>query len=142
MTTDRRKVLVVDDQRDIVDTISICLQQEGYEVLTAFNGHEALGVARIEQPDLIVLDVMLPKENGYQVARYIREDEKAGRLPKRTRILMLTARVVSDKDREEFLQTWSGADAFMYKPFDLDELVSRAGELLGVPSPGAARQAG
>ena len=135
MTTTRGKVLIVDDQRDIVDTVSFVLEQEGYQVLTAFNGHEALGVARIEHPDAMVLDVMLPKENGYQVARYIREDEKAGKLPKRIKILMLTARAVPEKEREEFLQTWSGADAFMYKPFDLDELVQCVEDMLRQPAP-------
>jgi two-component system alkaline phosphatase synthesis response regulator PhoP len=130
MVKQKGKVLVVDDQRDIVDTISFCLEQDGYEVLTAFNGHEALGIARIEQPDLIVLDVMMPKENGYQVSRYIREDEKAGKIPKHTKILMMTARVVAEKEREEFLQTWSGADAFMYKPFDVEQLVDRIVEML------------
>ena len=134
MTARKTKVLVVDDQRDIVDTVSFLLQQEGYEVLTAFNGLEALGVARMEQPDVIVLDVMMPKENGYQVARHIREDEKAGKIAKRARILMLTARVVADREREDFLQTWSGADGFMYKPFDLDELLKRISAMLQ-PSP-------
>lgn len=130
MTKQRPKVLVADDQRDVVDTISFSLKQEGYRVLTAFNGHEALELARVEQPDLIVLDVMMPKENGYQVSRSIREDEKTGKIDKRIGILMLTSRVVSEKDREEFLQAWSGADAFMYKPFDLDHLVSCVGEML------------
>ena len=134
MATARAKILVVDDQKDIVDTVSFSLQQEGYEVLTAFDGQEALRIARTEQPDLIVLDVMLPKENGYQVARYLREDEKEGKLPKRTKILMLTARTVPEKQREEFLQTWSGAEVFMYKPFDLDELVRQVGEMLSQPA--------
>jgi len=134
MATARAKILVVDDQKDIVDTVSFSLQQEGYEVLTAFDGQEALKIARTEQPDLIVLDVMLPKENGYQVARYLREDEKEGKLPKRTKILMLTARTVPEKQREEFLQTWSGAEVFMYKPFDLDELVRQVGEMLSQPA--------
>ncbi len=124
------RVLVVDDQRDIVETIGFCLEQEGCEVLTAYDGEEALAVARQAHPDVIVLDVMLPKENGYQVSRYLREDEKAGKLPKRARILMLTARTVPEKEREEFLQTWSGADAFMYKPFDMDELVRRVRTML------------
>ena len=134
MATAKAKILVVDDQRDIVDTISFSLQQEGYEVLTAFDGLEALAVARAEQPDLIVLDVMLPKENGYQVARYLREDEREGKIAKRTKILMLTARTVPEKQREEFLQTWSGAEVFMYKPFDLDELVRQIGEMLSQPA--------
>lgn len=133
MGTAKKKILVVDDQKDIVDTVSFCLEQEGYEVLTAYNGPEAIGMARLEQPDLIVLDVMLPKENGYQVSRYIREDERAGRITKRTHILMLTARVTPGKERKEFLKTWSGADCFMYKPFNLEELVSRIGEMLNSP---------
>lgn len=134
MATEKAKILVVDDQRDIVDTIRFSLEQKGYEVLSAFDGHQALELARAEQPDLIVLDVMLPKENGYQVARYLREDEKEGRLAKRAKILMLTARTVAEKQREEFLQTWSGAEVFMYKPFDLDELVRQVGEMLGQPA--------
>jgi DNA-binding response OmpR family regulator len=125
-----KKILVVDDKEDIVETVSFCLAQEGLDVVTAFDGHQALEVARREQPDLVVLDVMLPKENGYQVARYLREDWQQGRLLKMPAILMLTARTVFDSQREEFLQTWSGADLFMYKPFDLDELLVRVKSLL------------
>ena len=127
---ENKRILVVDDKEDIVETVSFCLAQEGFEVLTAFDGHQALEIARREQPDLIVLDVMLPKENGYQVARFLREDWQQGRLPKMPAILMLTARTVFDSEREEFLQTWSGADLFMYKPFDLDELTARVKSLL------------
>jgi DNA-binding response OmpR family regulator len=125
-----KKILVVDDKRDIVETVSLCLVQEGYEVSNAFDGEEALEVARREQPDLIVLDVMLPKENGYQVARYLREDYKEGKIAKLPKILLLTARTVSDKQREDFLQTWSGAEVCMYKPFDLEELVERVNDML------------
>lgn len=129
------RILVVDDKEDIVETVSFCLTQEGFEVVTAFDGQQALEVARREHPDLVVLDVMLPKENGYQVARFLREDWQEGRLPKMPAILMLTARTVFDAQREEFLQTWSGADVFMYKPFDLDELAARVKSLLpGVES--------
>lgn len=125
-----KKILVVDDKHDIVETVSFCLTQEGFEVSSAYDGEQALEVARREQPDLIVLDVMLPKENGYQVARYLREDYQEGRISTRPKILLLTARTVSEKQREDFLQTWSGAEVFMYKPFDLEELVSRVKELL------------
>jgi len=128
--SEKKRILVVDDKEDIVETVSFCLTQEGFEVVTAFDGQQALEVARREQPDLIVLDVMLPKENGYQVARFLREDWQEGRLPKMPAILMLTARTVFDAQREEFLQTWSGADVFMYKPFDLDELTVRVKSLL------------
>ena len=130
MSQKNNRILVVDDKEDIVETVSFCLTQEGFEVVTAFDGKQALEVARREQPDLIVLDVMLPKENGYQVARFLREDWQEGRLPKMPAILMLTARTVFDAQREEFLQTWSGADVFMYKPFDLDELMVRVKSLL------------
>lgn len=130
MSEKNNRILVVDDKEDIVETVSFCLTQEGFEVLAAFDGQQALEVARREQPDLIVLDVMLPKENGYQVARFLREDWQEGRLPKMPAILMLTARTVFDAQREEFLQTWSGADVFMYKPFDLDELMVRVKSLL------------
>ena len=132
MTSNKGKILVADDQSDIVDTISFRLEDEGYEVFTAFDGAQALDVTRREQPDIVVLDVMMPKENGYQVSRFIREDEKEGKLPKRTQILLLTARTILEKEREEFLQTWSGADAFMYKPFDMEDLVDRIGEMRGV----------
>lgn len=130
MSEKNNRILVVDDKEDIVETVSYCLTQEGFEVVTAFDGQQALEVARREQPDLIILDVMLPKENGYQVARFLREDWQQGRLPKMPAILMLTARTVFDAQREEFLQTWSGADVFMYKPFDLDELMARVKSLL------------
>ena len=126
----KKKVLVVDDQKDIVETIAFCLEQEGYEVVTAFDGEQALERARAEDPDLIILDVMLPKENGYQVARYLREDAQAGRVPRRPPIIVLTARTVEEKEREEFLQTWTGADEFMYKPFDLEVLLQRVTEIL------------
>jgi len=124
------RILIVDDKTDIVETVSFCFAQEGFEILKAFDGQEALDVARREQPDLIVLDVMLPRENGYQVARFLRDDWKEGKLKKRPKILLLTARTVFEAEREEFLQTWSGADGIMYKPFDLEELVCRVKGML------------
>lgn len=128
------KILVVDDKADIVETVSFCFTQEGFDVSTAFDGEEALAVARRELPDLIILDVMLPKENGYQVARFLREDWKEGRIEKRPKVLLLTARTISDAQREDFVQTWSGADEVMYKPFDLDDLVARVKHLLQLES--------
>ncbi len=130
MANTQETILVVDDKTDIVETVSFCFTQEGFKVLTTFDGEQALAVARQEKPDLIILDVMLPKENGYQVARFLREDWKEGKLEKQPKILLLTARTVSEAQREDFLQTWSGAQAFMYKPFDLEELVARVKEML------------
>jgi len=132
----RAKVLVADDIEAVAEAVSLCLQEQGYEVLTAFDGEEALALARAEEPDLMVLDVMMPKGDGYQVARHVREDERAGLLSKRTRILMLTS-PPAEKEWEELLQTWSGADEVIYKPFDLQELVGRVCVLLGRGGPTA-----
>lgn len=124
MSEKKAKILVVDDQPDIVETVSFCLEQEGYEVLTGSDGEQALSLARSEHPDLMILDVMMPKENGYQVSRFIREDEKEQNLEKRMVVMLLTARTVNEPEREEFILTWSGADRMLYKPFELEELVS------------------
>lgn len=132
----RAKVLVADDIEAVAETVSLCLQEQGYEVFTAFDGEEALALARAEEPDLLVLDVMMPKGDGYQVARHVREDERAGLISKRTRILMLTS-PPAEKEWEEVLQTWSGADEVIYKPFDLQELVGRVCVLLGRRGPTA-----
>lgn len=125
------RILVVDDQEDIVETISFCLEQEGYEVLQAHDGIQALSLAREVEPDLIVLDVMLPGENGYQIARQLREDWQTGKISKRPLVLLLTARKV-EKRREDFLQTWSGAESVLYKPFDLEQLMEWIDQLLAL----------
>ena len=71
----KTRVLVVDDEPDVIETIQFGLEMEGYNVTTAANGLEALGAIRVHVPDLVVLDVMLPGENGYRVAHLVREDE-------------------------------------------------------------------
>ncbi len=128
---DRPTILLADDEPDILDSIRFSLEQEGYEVTTAADGQEALDKAREIRPDLIVLDVMMPKENGYRVSHMIREDEEAGRLPGRAAIILLTARnLEGDPDREEMFMEFSRADLMMYKPFDIDDLRNRIQELL------------
>lgn len=132
----KARILLVDDEPDIVETVQYALERDDYEVITAANGAEALGTARIEQPDLVVLDVMLPKENGYRVARLIRDDEKAGIYPKRVHILLLTARDLSyDPERERMFMEFSEADVMMYKPFDLDDLLQQIDTLLDTGKP-------
>jgi len=108
-------VLVADDDRKITDMLRRTLAYEGYEVLTAADGAEALGVARDHHPDLIVLDWMMPGIDGIEVARRIRA---ADRIP----ILMLTARDAVE-DRIAGLDT--GADDYLVKPFDFGELLAR-----------------
>ncbi len=127
-----KTILVVDDEADILETTKVLLERSGYEVVTATNGFEALGAARICKPDLIILDVMLPGENGYRVSHTLREDEALGVYERPNRIILVTARDLStDPEREQLFQDFAKPDRVIYKPFDLDDLVSQVGELLG-----------
>lgn len=132
MTTDVDKtILIADDEPDIVDTLRFGFEEAGFKVLEAGNGLEALGVVRAHEPDLVVLDVMMPGENGYRVAKMIREDEDAGRFSKPIRIVLLTARDLrGDPEREQMFTEFSRPDMTMYKPFDLDELIANVRQLL------------
>ena len=121
-TTDRTRILLADDEPDIVEPLQFCLEQEGYDVRTAGNGHEALGLARAWRPHVVLLDVMMPGENGYRVSRFIKEDVAAGCLDP-TVVILVTARRLDSSEREEGLAAFSGADKVVYKPFDLDELL-------------------
>jgi len=113
-----KKILVVDDEVDLVKTISFSLEREGYTVLVSLNGEDALNQARRESPDLILLDIMLPKLDGYKVCRLLKFDERYKHIP----ILMLTAKV-QEKDKALGMET--GADEYITKPFDTDELMEK-----------------
>ena len=126
------KVLVADDDFDICELLRFLLEIEGYEVVTAGNGFEALGAAIAEQPDLVVLDVVMPGENGYLVSRGIRQNTLCGEewMP-RIPILLLTARDLrDDPERERAFLDFSGADEVAYKPFDGSQVISRINEML------------
>lgn len=120
----KKTILVVDDDQDLLETIRFSLEKVGYEVVIACNGLEALGAARAEEPDVIILDVMLPKKNGYEVSRLLKEDETNGRLVKPTKIIMLTAVKPLSSKSAEFYSTWAQADEYVYKPFEMKELIS------------------
>lgn len=127
--SDQRTILIVDDEADIVETLDFALRRRGFRVRVAYDGNEALEVARREPPDLMLLDVMLPGCNGYEVSRQLKDwmdDEAAVDFP----ILLVTARRLSSVDREDFVATWSRADAVLYKPFGLVRLMERITELL------------
>jgi CheY-like chemotaxis protein len=125
------KIVVADDEPDVVESLRFRLTQEGYEVVTATDGLEALGAIRSSQPDLVLLDVMMPRENGYRVSRMLREDEARGVYPRGLQIVLLTARnLTSQPDRERIFLEFSRADLMLYKPFDLEQLVDRVGGLL------------
>ena len=123
------RILVVDDEPDILETLEYSLAKKGYDVATALDGLEGLDKAKRLTPDLMILDVMLPGCNGYEVSRMLKEwmenDPEAKSFP----IMLLTARKVDSHDREKFIATWSRADACLYKPFELEEVVNPITEL-------------
>ena len=110
-----KKVLVVDDERPIVEILKINLQKEGYSVFEAYDGEEAVNKALTVQPDLILLDVMLPKLDGFSVCKKIREKSSVP-------ILMLTAR---EEELDKVLGLELGADDYITKPFSIRELMAR-----------------
>lgn len=123
------RILVVDDEPDILETLEFSLTRRGFTVATAVDGLEGLEKAKRNPPDVMVLDVMLPGCNGYEVSRMLKEwmenDPQATIFP----ILLLTARKVDTRDREKFVATWSRADACLYKPFEMDEVVATLARL-------------
>jgi DNA-binding response OmpR family regulator len=126
---DAVRVLLVDDERDIVDTVKYSLELRGYDVDVAFDGETALKMARAGRYALVLLDVMLPGKNGYEVSRLLKDDMARGDLTP-FKIMLITARKLDHAVREEFVATWSRADACLYKPFDLEGLLERMSGLL------------
>lgn len=124
------KVLLVDDEPDIVDTVRYSLELRGYEVDVAYDGVSALASARTHTYDVIVLDVMLPGKNGYDVSRTLKEEMEAGRVVPAP-VILFTARKLDDELREEFVGTWSKADAVIYKPFEMEDLLDKIRSLVG-----------
>jgi two-component system alkaline phosphatase synthesis response regulator PhoP len=115
------KILIVEDQKDMVTGLVFNLEAQGYEVSAAYDGLEGLSAAEREKPDLIVLDVMLPKRDGFEVCRELRR--KGHGVP----ILMLTARK-EEADKVRGLEI--GADDYLTKPFGLSEFLARVKVLL------------
>lgn len=113
---DKKRVLIVDDEPDVVESVKFSLELENIECLEAYDGEEALSKAKNENPNLIILDIMLPKINGYKVSRLLKFDEAYKNIP----IIMLTARA-QEKDKQ--LGEDTGADEYVTKPFEMDELI-------------------
>jgi two-component system alkaline phosphatase synthesis response regulator PhoP len=126
---DSIRVLLVDDERDIVDTVKYSLELRGYDVDACYDGETALKKARSGRYALVLLDVMLPGKNGYEVSRMLKEDMIRGDVPA-FKVMLITARKLDNSVREEFVSTWSKADACLYKPFDLESLLDRMSKLL------------
>lgn len=113
-------ILVIDDEKRLVSLVQSYLVQEGYRVLTAYNGRDALQVVQKEKPDLIILDIMMPEMNGYDFMR-------AHRASQDTPIIMLTAKV---EDDDKVLGLELGADDYVTKPFKPRELMARVRNVL------------
>ncbi|HKQ62834.1 MAG TPA: response regulator transcription factor [Candidatus Polarisedimenticolaceae bacterium] len=121
------RILVIDDEPTINQVISLTLEAQGWTVERAFDGHEAVQKFKEFRPDALVLDVMMPKENGYKVSRMIKT-LLASKAPK---ILLVTARRVDDQEgREEAVMEFAKADAVIYKPFYPQEIVDQLRSLL------------
>lgn len=125
------RILVVDDDHQIVRLLQTYLEQAGYHVLTAYDGEAALHTIRAEHPDLVILDLMLPDRDGWEIARLVRGDQHLASLP----IIMLTARV---EDTDKIVGLELGADDYITKPFNPREVLARMRAVLRRSGSGAA----
>ncbi len=119
-----KRLLIVDDEKDLVETVAFRLKALGYEVIAAYDGQQGLDMARKENPDLIILDLMLPKIDGYKVCRMLKFDEKFKKIP----IIMFSARA-QENDKKMGMEV--GADAYITKPFEPSALLAKIQELIG-----------
>ena len=119
-----KKILFVEDEPELVKALEVRFRSQGYDIVTAMDGEEGLRKAREEDPDLIVLDIMLPKMDGYKVSRLLKFDEKRKNIP----IIMLTAKA-EETDRVTGEET--GGDEYITKPFEWEYLLEKVKEHLG-----------
>ncbi len=120
----RKKILIVDDEPDIILMVSNRLKAKGYDVVSALDGQAGLELAKSAKPDLIILDLMLPKMDGYKVCSFIKKDSRYSKIP----IIMFSAKAQQDDIK---IGQDAGADAYIVKPFDAPILLGKIAELLG-----------
>ncbi len=118
------RILVVDDEIYIVHILDFSLGMEGYEVITALDGEQALEKLKSEKPDLIVLDIMMPKLDGYEVCKSIKANQETAHIP----VILLSAK---GRNVDQKLGFDVGADDYITKPFSPRKLVERINQLLG-----------
>ena len=121
-----RRILVVDDDREVVRLIRAYLEQAGFEVLAAHDGDTAVHIIRRERPDLLLLDLMLPGKDGWEITRLVRSDAALAHIP----IIMLTARI---DDTDKIVGLELGADDYVTKPYNPREVVARVRARLRQP---------
>ena len=117
------KILIVDDEQDIVELLSYNLGKEGFSTIKAYDGEAAIGLVRSGKPDLMLLDLMLPKMNGLDVCKAIRRNPETANLP----IIMLTAK---GEEIDKIIGLEIGADDYITKPFSVKELIARVRSIL------------
>jgi DNA-binding response OmpR family regulator len=120
------KVLIVDDEPNIVVSLEFLMQREGYQVLVATDGPQALDLIQRERPQLVLLDVMMPGKSGFEVCQAVRADESLTGV----KIVLLTAK---GRDTDVAKGIALGADAYVTKPFSTKDLAAKVRELLGAP---------
>ena len=119
-----KKIRIIDDEQDIVETLQFTLEAEGYDCSVAFDGEAGLNLAKEIHPDLIILDVMMPKINGYKISRLLKYDNAYKDIP----ILMITAR---SQNEDKAIGEETGADEYITKPFELDYVLNKVKEYIG-----------
>ena len=119
-----KKILIVDDEQDIVESLKFVLENYDYTCYCAYNGEDGLKLAREISPDLIILDVMMPKINGYKISRLLKYDNKYKDIP----ILMITAR---SQEEDKVIGEETGANEYITKPFNVDFVVEKVKSYLG-----------
>ncbi len=120
-----KRILIVDDEPNIVVSLEFLMKREGFEVAVATDGEAALKSVEEKQPDLVLLDIMLPKKNGFEVCQTIRANPDW----QGVKIVMLTAK---GRDTEVAKGTALGADAYMTKPFSTKDLIAQVRQILGI----------
>ena len=118
-----KKILIADDEQDIVESLKFVLEVANYTCYCAYNGEDGLRLAKELCPDLIILDVMMPKINGYKISRLLKYDKKYKDIP----IIMVTAR---SQEEDKLIGEETGVDEYITKPFDLDYVLERVNEHL------------
>lgn len=120
----RKKVLIIEDEPELVRALEVRLKTHDYDVITALDGEDGLRKAKEEHPDLVILDIMLPRIEGYEVCRRLKSDESCKHIP----IMMVTVKA-QNKDKVKGLRM--GADEYVVKPFEWDDLLEKVNSLVG-----------
>jgi DNA-binding response OmpR family regulator len=121
-TDDRKRILLVDDDPEIVESMRTVLEANGYQTLVARDGNQGLAMVEREDPDLVILDMMMPKRSGFLVLEWLRRNR---RVP--TRVIMITA---NEGSRHKAYAEMLGVDDYIRKPFAMDRLIESVGRLL------------